>query len=89
MSQKTYRRYTPEFKEQALGLLALENQSPKWPGNSRSATTSSTTGAARANPYHNAWTESFMGTLKAEMLQNGRFINATDARSEIFAFIDG
>jgi transposase InsO family protein len=45
--------------------------------------------SARANPYHNAWTESFMGTLKAEMLQNGRFINATDARSEIFAFIDG
>lgn len=45
--------------------------------------------SARANPYHNAWTESFMGTLKAEMLQNGRFINAADARSEIFAFIDG
>jgi transposase InsO family protein len=45
--------------------------------------------SARANPYHNAWTESFMGTLKAEMLQNGRFINATDARGEIFAFIDG
>ena len=45
--------------------------------------------SARANPYHNAWTESFMGTLKAEMLQNGRFINATDARAEIFAFIDG
>jgi hypothetical protein len=45
--------------------------------------------SARANPYHNAWTESFMGTLKAEMLQNGRFINATDACAEIFAFIDG
>ena len=45
--------------------------------------------SARANPYHNAWTESFMGTLKAEMLQNGSFINATDARVEIFAFIDG
>ena len=23
MSQKTYQRYTPEFKEQALGLLGL------------------------------------------------------------------
>lgn len=45
--------------------------------------------SARANPYHNAWTESFMGTLKAEMLQNGRFINASDASAEIFAFIDG
>ncbi len=44
--------------------------------------------SARANPYHNAWTESFMGTLKAEMLQNGRFLNAMDARAEIFAFID-
>ncbi|OYW70793.1 MAG: hypothetical protein B7Z37_29690 [Verrucomicrobia bacterium 12-59-8] len=29
-----------------------------------------------------------MGPLKAEMLQNGRFINATDARAAIFAFID-
>ena len=45
--------------------------------------------SARANPYHNAWTESFMGTLKTEMLQGGHFINATDARAEIFAFIDG
>jgi putative transposase len=45
--------------------------------------------SARANPYHNAWTESFMGTLKAEMLQHGRFINAADAQAEIFAFIDG
>jgi transposase InsO family protein len=44
--------------------------------------------SARANPYHNAWTESFMGTLKAEMLQGGSFINDTDARAEIFAFID-
>lgn len=45
--------------------------------------------SARANPYHNAWTESFMGTLKAEMLQDGCFINAIDAHAEIFAFIDG
>jgi putative transposase len=45
--------------------------------------------SARANPYHNAWTESFMGTLKAEMLGEGRFENAADARTEIFAFIDG
>jgi transposase InsO family protein len=44
--------------------------------------------SARANPYHNAWTESFMGTLKAEMLQDGCFINAEDARTEIFAYID-
>ena len=44
--------------------------------------------SARANPYHNAWTESFMGTLKAEMLQDGRFIDQADAATEIFAFID-
>lgn len=44
--------------------------------------------SARANPYHNAWTESFMGTLKAEMLQGGTFIDACDARTEIFAYIE-
>ena len=30
--------------------------------------------SARANPDHHAWTESFMGTLKTEMLQDGFFI---------------
>ena len=44
--------------------------------------------SARANPYHNAWTESFMGTLKNEMLQDGCFLDATDARTEIFDYID-
>jgi putative transposase len=44
--------------------------------------------SARANPYHNAWTESFMGTLKSEMLQDGCFIDASDARIEIFDYID-
>jgi putative transposase len=45
--------------------------------------------SARANPYDNAWTESFIGTLKLEMLQGGVFANASDARAEIFDFIDG
>jgi putative transposase len=45
--------------------------------------------SARANPYHNAWSESFMGTLKTEMLQDGCFINEHDARIELFAFIEG
>lgn len=45
--------------------------------------------SARANPYHNAWTESFMGTLKSEMLQGGRFADGFDARIELFAFIEG
>jgi putative transposase len=45
--------------------------------------------SARANPYENAWTESFIGTLKHEMLQGGSFQNAGDARLEIFDYIDG
>jgi transposase InsO family protein len=45
--------------------------------------------SARANPYHNAWSESFIGTLKSEMLQNGCFENYGDARTEIFDYIDG
>ena len=44
--------------------------------------------SARANPYHNAWTESFMGTLKSEMLQDGCFLNDQDARIEIFSYIE-
>jgi putative transposase len=44
--------------------------------------------SARANPYDNAWTESFMGTLKHEMLQGGCFQNAADARTEIFDYIE-
>jgi len=44
--------------------------------------------SARANPYHNAWTESFMGTLKTEMLQGGTFHNHADARIELFAYIE-
>ena len=43
----------------------------------------------RANPYDNAWSESFMGTLKSEMLQGGCFIDENDARIEIFSYIDG
>lgn len=44
--------------------------------------------SARANPYHNAWTESFIGTLKAEMLQGGCFLDENDARTELFAYIE-
>jgi len=45
--------------------------------------------SAKANPYDNAWTESFMGTLKREMLQGGCFEDATDAKLELFEYIDG
>jgi putative transposase len=44
--------------------------------------------SARANPYDNAWTESFIGTLKREMLRGGSFINEADARTEIFEYIE-
>lgn len=43
----------------------------------------------RADPYDNAWTESFIGTLKVEMLQKGCFETAEDARLELFEFIEG
>ncbi|MEI9897875.1 MAG: IS3 family transposase [Chthoniobacter sp.] len=45
--------------------------------------------SARANPYHNAWTESFIGSLKHEMLQGGCFDSAHDARLELFEYIEG
>ena len=45
--------------------------------------------SARANPYDNAWTESFIGTLKNEMLQDGCFESADDARTELFDYIKG
>jgi transposase InsO family protein len=45
--------------------------------------------SSRANPYDNAWTESFIGTLKHEMLHGGCFENADDARIEIFEYIEG
>lgn len=45
--------------------------------------------SARANPYDNAWSESFIGTLKREMLQNGCFEDVTDARMELFDYIEG
>ena len=44
--------------------------------------------SARANPYPNAWPESFVGTLQTEMLQDGSFIAHADARIELFAYIE-
>ena len=45
--------------------------------------------SARANPYDNAWTESFIGTLKNKMRQDGCFESADDARTELFDYIEG
>jgi putative transposase len=44
--------------------------------------------SARANPYHNAWTESFMATLKTEMIQDRCFLDQKQARLELFAYIE-
>ncbi len=45
--------------------------------------------SARSCPYDNAWTESFFGTMKREMLQKGVFESFEDANTEIFEYIDG
>jgi putative transposase len=45
--------------------------------------------SARSNPYDNAWTESVIGTIKREMLQNGSFDTLQDAQTEIFEYIEG
>jgi transposase InsO family protein len=45
--------------------------------------------SARSNPYDNAWTESVIGTIKREMLQNGSFDTQQDAQTEIFEYIEG
>lgn len=45
--------------------------------------------SARANPYHNAWSESLIGRLKTELLQGGVFESPADARTELFAYIEG
>ena len=42
----------------------------------------------RANPYDNAWTESFIGTLKNEMPNSCRFESEPDARSATFEYIE-
>ncbi len=44
--------------------------------------------SARANPYHDFWAESFMGTLETKMLQDGCFIDAADSRTGLFGYIE-
>jgi len=43
----------------------------------------------QGNPYDNAAVESFMGTLKRELIRGGRFESLKDARTELFEFIHG
>jgi putative transposase len=45
--------------------------------------------SGRANPYDNAWTESVIGTIKHEMIQDGCFEDFDDARVALFDYIDG
>jgi putative transposase len=40
------------------------------------------------DPYDNAFAESFFSRFKAELLEDGAFINIEDARTEIFEFIE-
>lgn len=44
--------------------------------------------SARANPYQNAWTESMIGTLKAEMVRSQAFQDEQEARTELFDYLD-
>lgn len=42
----------------------------------------------RANPYHNSWTESVIGTIKRELVDKNQFANQQQARVEIFEYIE-
>jgi transposase InsO family protein len=44
--------------------------------------------SAKANPYDNAWTESFMGTLKLELVQKESYKTEGQARLKIFEYIE-
>ena len=44
--------------------------------------------SAKANPYDNAWTESFMGTLKLELVQKQSYKTENQARLKIFEYIE-
>ena len=43
----------------------------------------------KGNCYDNAQAESFFSRFKAELLENGRFENLEQARSEVFSYIEG
>jgi transposase InsO family protein len=86
MKQKSYQRYTSDFKKKALGLLSLGSQSPRFPMNLRLAQIFSIAGAVKTNALRALRREN--GRLQAEILKNERFINAKDAHIEIFTYID-
>ena len=45
--------------------------------------------SAAGNCYDNAQAESFFSRFKAELLENGKFENIEQAKSEIFSYIEG
>jgi len=45
--------------------------------------------SARANPYHNAWTESFIGPLKSELQRDEERSGEKEIHTELFEYIDG
>lgn len=44
--------------------------------------------SGKANPYDNAWTESFMGTLKLEEVQDQTYADESAARKSLFEYIE-
>ncbi len=40
------------------------------------------------NPYDNAHMESYFSRFKAELMEGGAFLNAEDAQTEIFEYIE-
>jgi putative transposase len=45
--------------------------------------------SAKGNCYDNAQAERFFSRFKAELLENGKFEDIEQARSEIFSYIEG
>ena len=43
----------------------------------------------KGNCYDNAQAESFFSRFKAELVENGVFESVTDAKSEVFSYIEG
>jgi len=44
--------------------------------------------SARANPYDNAWTESFIGTLKRELIRGRKFTSIKEAQLVLFEYLE-
>jgi len=45
--------------------------------------------SGKANPYDNAWTESVIGTIKKELLEDEEFESFEEAKMDLFEYIEG